>query len=198
METEPDPAAVEALERAVRADYAAPGRFYHSVDHLDDCLTQLDAVDGLEARERMLLRFAILWHDVVYDPKRSDNEEQSAERARRELAQAGAAAEDCDEVARLILLTKGHRVAADDPLGALLVSIDLSILGAEPERYRAYAADIRREYAHVPEEAYRAGRAAVLRHLLAADPLYPHPAWRARLEGRARANMAAELEALAS
>jgi predicted metal-dependent HD superfamily phosphohydrolase len=188
-----DEADLERIERAVRRDYAATGRHYHDTAHLDDCLAQLAKIDGLSAAERQRLRFALLWHDAVYDPRRGDNEEVSAEQARRQLAAAGVDAEEREEVARLILLTKGHQVARDDRLGALLVSIDLSILGAAPERYRAYAEAIRREYAHVPEAAYRAGRAAVLQSLLDADPLYPDPDYRARLEESARRNLTSEL-----
>jgi predicted metal-dependent HD superfamily phosphohydrolase len=191
--TAPD---LETLEAAVRRDYAGPGRHYHDVAHLDDCLAQLSRVEGLAEDDRRRLRLALLWHDVIYDPRRRDNEEASAERARQELAAAGIAAAEVEEVVRLILLTKGHRVAEGDRRGALLVSIDLSILGAEAERYRAYADAIRLEYAHVPEAAYRAGRAAILRSLLDADPLYPDPAFRDRLEETARRNLALELAEL--
>jgi predicted metal-dependent HD superfamily phosphohydrolase len=193
-----DSSRLEMLEAAVRRDYASPGRAYHNLAHLDDCLEQLQRCDGLSEADRRLLRFAFLWHDVVYDPTRRDNEERSAGRARVELASAGLAPPDVDEVERLIHLTKGHKVAAGDRLGALLVSIDLSILGAAPDRYGAYAEAIRREYAHVPEDAYRAGRTAILRTLLAADPLYPDPTYHERLEGPARINMAAELEQLSA
>ena len=192
-----DAVEMERLEAKLRADHDVSGRFYHSFAHVEDCLAKLDRVEGLSARDRRLLRWALLWHDSVYDPVRGDNEERSAERAEQELERAGADAAEVREVSRLILLTKGHRVAEKDRLGAVLVSIDLSILGAEPRRYRRYAADIRREYAHVPEDAYRTGRTRVLRHLLEADPLYPDPVLRARYERQARDNMAAEIESLA-
>jgi predicted metal-dependent HD superfamily phosphohydrolase len=185
-----------ALEAQVRRDYAAPGRAYHNLAHLDDCLEQLERQEGLDERDRRLLRLAFLWHDAVYDPTRRDNEEKSAERARAELAGAGLSPAEVEEVARLILLTKGHQVPSGDRRGALLVSIDLSILGAAPERYAGYAAAIREEYGHVPEAAYRAGRAAVLQALLAADPLYPDPGYRDRLELKARRNIAGELAQL--
>ena len=183
-------------EARTRAEYSAPGRFYHDQRHLEDCLRQLEAVDDLSERERRLLRWAILWHDAVYDSRRGDNEERSAERARLELLECGVEQADADEVARLILLTKGHRADSRDRLGALLVSIDLSILGSPPERYRAYAEAVRREYRHVPDDAWRAGRSTLLRSLLSADPLYPDPIFRAALEDRARRNMEAELSTL--
>ena len=187
---------MERLEAKLRADHDVSGRFYHSFAHVEDCLAKLDRVEGLSARDRRLLRWALLWHDSVYDPTRNDNEERSAERAMEELEQAGADEEDSHEVSRLILLTKGHRVEAADRLGAILVSIDLSILGAAPAGYLRYAAGIRRESAHVSDDDYRTGRTRVLRHLLAADPLYPDPDLNIQYERRARSNMSAEIASL--
>jgi predicted metal-dependent HD superfamily phosphohydrolase len=117
------------------AAYAAPGRHYHNLAHIEDCLGLLAGVDGLSAHERDILSEAIWWHDVVYVPSRPDNEELSAQLAERHVR-----ADISSEVGRLIRLTKTHDLAADDRLGAILISIDLSILGAEPARYDAYAA----------------------------------------------------------
>ena len=87
-------------ELKARADYAAPGRYYHDERHLDDCLWRLDQVHDLAEAERRLLRWAILWHDSIYEPTRTDNEELSAERAFRELTGCGVAEEVAGEVAR--------------------------------------------------------------------------------------------------
>ena len=190
-----DACLVEAELRA-RSCYAEPGRHYHGIAHLDDCLTQLAAAPGLVEADARILRWAVLWHDAVYDARRSDNEEASAALARRELQRCGVDKAQIDEVERLILLTKGHRVEERDRLGALLVSIDLSILGSSAERYRAYAEAVRREYAHVPEEAWRSARAAVLERLLDADPLFPDAGFRERLEAAARRNRVEELSSL--
>ena len=62
-----------------------------------------------------------------------------------------------EEVVRLVLLTAGHEVEPGDRNGAVLVDADLSILGAPPERYARYAADVRAEYAHVDDDGV-AGR----------------------------------------
>jgi predicted metal-dependent HD superfamily phosphohydrolase len=188
-----DESCLAEAEARARADYAAPGRYYHDQRHLDDCLGQLDRIEELSERQRRLLKWAIIWHDVIYDSRRGDNEERSAERARRELIECGVDQTDAAEVARLILLTKGHRADPVDRLGALLVSIDLSILGSEPEHYWAYADAVRREYGHVPDDAWNSGRSAVLISLLAAEPLYPDARFRAELEARARHNMEAEV-----
>lgn len=181
---------------ALEAAYAEPHRRYHTRVHIEDCLDKLDRVDSLTAAERRRLTWAIWWHDAVYDPRRSDNEAASAALALTDLQALGADRADREEVARLILLTAGHEVAADDRLGAILVSIDLSILAADSSRYDAYARQVREEYAHVPEAAFRAGRAAVLRRFLAAQVLFPDAGMAAVLDAPARANMSREVRGL--
>jgi len=171
--------------------YSAPGRHYHDIRHIEDCLAKLDRVSGLSTRDREILNQAIWWHDVVYDPTRTDNEEQSAE-----LAEQNVAPDLRDQVARLIRLTRTHHVAPSDRLGAILISIDLSILGADTLVYDAYAAAIRREYGHVPDAAYRQGRAAVLERFAARSVIYPDAGFAAELDRQARANIARELAAL--
>jgi predicted metal-dependent HD superfamily phosphohydrolase len=171
--------------------YSAPGRYYHNLQHIEDCLAALDAVDGLSARDRDVLTAAIWWHDIVYDPTRSDNEEESAR-----LAEQNLAPDLRYDVGRLIRLTRTHDVPPDDRLGAIMISIDLKILGAEPSAYAAYAAAIRREYGHVPDDAYRAGRLAELERFAARPAIYPDPTFAARLEKQARANIAGEIETL--
>lgn len=179
-----------------RGAYQEPHRRYHTLVHIEDCLSRLAATPGLDDHERDLLVQAIWWHDAVYDPLRPDNEARSADLAREALAGAKAPEADIAEIERLILLTKGHTVEAGDRLGALMVSIDLSILGAEPAAYAAYARAIREEYAAVPDEIYRAGRARVLESFLAAPVLFPDPAFATALDAQARRNLAAEIAEL--
>ena len=173
------------------AAYRAPGRHYHNLSHIEDCLAALTQVDGLSAREREVLSEAIWWHDVVYDPTRFDNEELSAQLAERHVR-----TDVSHEVGRLIRLTKTHEVKADDRLGAILISIDLSILGAEPARYDAYAAAIRQEFIHVSDADYRAGRARVLRQFAVRAVIYPDPGLAAKYDRCARDNLARELASL--
>lgn len=192
-----DECLVDAELRA-RACYAKPHRRYHNEQHLDDCLRRLDAIPGLSEREARLLRWAILWHDAVYEPGGFNNEESSARLSETELLRCGVDSADAAEVARLIRLTKSHLVDSSDRLGAILVSIDLSILGAEPARYRSYSANVRKEYAHVPDPMWQTGRAEVLKRLLKANPLFPDADFRDELEEQARQNMTEELMGLAA
>ena len=101
------------------------------------------------------------------------------------------------EVARLVRLTAGHDAADDDPDGAVLCDADLAILAADETRYAEYAAGVRAEYAHVPDDDFARGRAAVLRQLLGQRSLFRTPTAHAAWETAARANVAAELARLA-
>ena len=181
---------------ALRAAYAQRHRRYHTLAHVEDCLTKLAKVQGLTDPERSLLEYAIWWHDAVYEPTRSDNEAASAAMALRDLAQMSVTEGDRAEVARLILLTAGHAVDPSDRAGAILVSIDLSILAASPDAYDVYSKAVREEYAHVPDLAFRRGRTVALRKFLAVPILFPHPPLAAIWDAPARVNLTREVTSL--
>lgn len=182
---------------ALRAAYAEPHRRYHTLAHIESCLARLARVPILAEGDLRTLTWAIWWHDAVYEPARGDNEEASAALAREQLPDLGATAAEVEEVVRLIRLTKGHTVAPGDRLGGLMVSIDLSILGAAPGAYDAYASAVRQEYAHVPAAAFRAGRRRVLEGFLRAPVIFADPAFRQAYEAQARANLIREIGSLA-
>ncbi|SBT52226.1 HD domain-containing protein [Micromonospora narathiwatensis] len=192
-----EPAEVERAGARLLAAWREPHRRYHTTTHLRAVLDVVDAYAG-SARRPALVRLAAWCHDAVYDPRSGGdaNERASAELAGGLLAAAGLPADAVTEVRRLVLLTAGHATRPDDPDGALLCDADLAILAAPPDGYDRYAAAIRREYAHVPDSDFRAGRAAVLAGLLALPALYRLPGPHARWEAPARANLSRELAAL--
>ncbi|MDE2488699.1 MAG: phosphohydrolase [Alphaproteobacteria bacterium] len=180
----------------LEAAYSEPHRRYHTLAHVQACLDLLARRADLDAAERRLLSWAIWFHDAIYDPRASDNEARSAELALAQTPALGASPDDAAEVARLVRLTAGHEVAEGDRLGAVLVGIDLAILGAAGSAYDAYARAVREEYGFVPEEAWRRGRAAVLQRFLAAPVIYADPELRMEREAQARANLVRELSSL--
>ncbi|WP_213454813.1 HD domain-containing protein [Rhizomonospora bruguierae] len=178
--------------------WAEPHRHYHDTAHLAAVLAIVDR-HAAAAPDPDAVRLAAWCHDAVYDPAAAGdaNERASAALAGHLLARLGVPVRVVAEVRRLVLLTAGHAAAPGDTGGALLCDADLSILAAEPAAYDRYAAAIRREYAHVPPEAYRTGRAAVLRRLLDLPALYRLPDLHAAWEGAARDNIERELATLA-
>ena len=187
---------VAAAESALRARYAADGRFYHNLAHVYDVLQHVQPFLA-QARQPQALLLAAWFHDAVYDPRCQDNEAQSAAYATAVLTELGVSEGVVAETARLIGLTAVHETAVYDIDGHILLDADLAILAAAPAIYAAYAAAIRREYAHVPEEAYRAGRTAVLARLLARPQLYGLPA-HATWEAPARLNLRREMAQLST
>jgi predicted metal-dependent HD superfamily phosphohydrolase len=164
----------------------------------------LDAVDALAeqsdppgpADDVDAVRLAAWFHDAVYAPDRSENEERSARLAERVLPEAGVPAPLVAETARLVRLTTAHDADPGDRNGELLCDADLAVLGGTEAAYAAYAAAVREEYGFVPDPDFRAGRAAVLRQLLALPALFRGTAARTAYDAAARRNMAAELDRL--
>ncbi len=184
-----------ALGAGIIARYAEPHRHYHTLDHLRAMLTAIDELAD-HATDIDAVRYAAFFHDAIYAVDRADNEERSADLARDVLESLDAAPELVDEVVRLVLLTRGHDSEAGDANGAVLCDADLVVLGGDAASYAAYTTAVRTEYAHVPDDLFRAGRAGVLRALANQPVLYRTPTARARYEERARVNLAAELAQL--
>jgi predicted metal-dependent HD superfamily phosphohydrolase len=188
-------AAQRVLEELIGA-YVEPGRQYHTLAHIAGLLHQLEQ-HGQGVRDRDAVALAIIFHDVIYDARRNDNEKQSAALAAARLTSLAFPAALVDKVVHYITATHhAEDLKSNDPDLALLLDLDLSTLAAAPEHYRTYAQAIRREYAHVPEMLYRAGRRRILEGFLARASIYRSAPLRALWEERARANISGELASL--
>jgi predicted metal-dependent HD superfamily phosphohydrolase len=179
---------------AVVGNWSEPHRRYHDLAHLAAVLGLVGRLAD-SATDPGAVRLAAWYHDVAYDPERIDNEQVSADRARAGL-RGLVPDERIDEVARLVLLTATHDPEPDDANGAVLCDADLAVLASPPEAYAAYASAVRAEYGHLSDEAFTAGRIAVLERLLGLPQLYRLPAVAEQWTARARANMTAELSLL--
>ena len=179
---------------AVVAAWSEPHRRYHDLAHLAAVLGLVGALAGA-ADDPDAVRLAAWYHDIAYDPERTDNEAVSAGRARAGL-RGLVPDERVDEVERLVLLTAGHDPAPDDANGAVLCDADLAVLAGPPDAYATYASAVRQEYGHLSDEEFTAGRIAVLEHLLALPALYRTPEAARQWADRAAANLTAELTLL--
>ena len=179
---------------AIIGAWSEPHRRYHDLAHLAAVLGLVGALAGT-ADDPDAVRLAAWYHDIAYDPERTDNEEVSAGRARAGL-RGLVPDERVDEVERLVLGTAGHDPAPDDANGAVLCDADLAVLAGPPDAYAAYASAIREEYGHLSDEEFTAGRIAVLEHLLALPSLYRTPEAARQWADRAAANLTAELTLL--
>jgi predicted metal-dependent HD superfamily phosphohydrolase len=179
--------------------WSEPQRHYHTADHLTAVLDVVDRFAALAPHPERV-RLAAWMHDAVYDPRAlgDANERDSAEFAAGLLATLGVPDKATGEVARLVGLTAGHSTTSDDPDGELLCDADLAILASPDQAYADYAAAVRREYAHVPDDDFRAGRARVLVALLELPSIYRLEPLREAWEENARVNLERELRSLGS
>ncbi len=177
----------DALFDRLVAAYGEEHRAYHDLTHVLDCLRELEAAAGWA--ERPLEIEAALWfHDAVYDPRRHDNEQRSARWAGEALRAHGVPEAAVARVEALVMATR-HEAPVVTLDEKLMVDIDLSILGRDPEAFARYEAQIRREYDFVPDDAYRRARAGVLTRFRSRTPLYATPPFRQRYESQARHNL---------
>jgi len=177
---------LEVLHRLADA-YADPARAYHTAAHINDCLGQWDWSHELAVRPHEV-EAALWFHDAVYLPGAFDNEEQSSRLAQAALTSGGVSPPVAYRIAELILATD-HLTIPSDPDAQLLCDIDLSVLGRDQGEFDEFERRIRREYAWLPEQAYRSGRSAVLNRFLARSAIYQTEPFVQRYEAQARWNL---------
>jgi predicted metal-dependent HD superfamily phosphohydrolase len=182
------------VHAALIARYAEPHRRYHTVQHLDECFSRLDDARAV-AEHFHEIELALWFHDAVYDPRRPDNEAQSAALARAEGVGAGVPASVLARVDSLILATR-HDASPATPDATLLVDVDLAILGAPVDRFDEYEQQVRAEYAWVPGLIFRRKRREILEGFLSRPRVYGTEAFHAKFEDAARANLSRSIRAL--
>jgi predicted metal-dependent HD superfamily phosphohydrolase len=170
--------------------YSEPHRYYHRISHIISMLFTLWQLK-LSYKEAQLLELAIWFHDAVYDPKSSTNEEDSAKLAAEYCNRVGIPS---DPVVRLIKITATHKVEPGDTLGAIISDLDMRILGLDQISYSLYTLQVRQEYSHLTNEEWSVGRKKFLLGLLG-RPIY-HSEFSQDLEPLARQNIQHELELL--
>jgi predicted metal-dependent HD superfamily phosphohydrolase len=174
--------------------YSEPHRFYHTLQHLGECLNLLDTVAHL-AEHLAEIQIALWFHDAVYNTHAQDNEMQNANWAQRSLINAGVDGSVALRVYDLVLATN-HDVIPVGTDAQLLVDVDLAILGADELRFAEYERQVRQEYHWVPEAAFQEGRSRILQSFLDRSTIYSNPWFSDRLEAQARRNLRRSIELL--
>ncbi len=178
----------DTLYHQIVEAYGEPHRTYHGSSHLEHCLRQLDVHrDAAAAPDEIEL--ALWFHDAIYRPTASNNEEQSARWARSAILEARLSGALAERVAALILATL-HDAAPADADARLIVDVDLSILGSAPEDYDRYEDAVRREYRWVPRFLFRRKRLEILKSFLERDAIFLTEPFHELYESRARSNLA--------
>lgn len=181
-----------ALEQELQALHDVEGRYWHVWAH-PTSMRRLASAHADEIADPEALDAMIVFHDVVYDSRRNDNEERSADEAER-LLSGRTSSEVISFVRAGIEATKTHIVpiGLSDPQKhdvAILLDLDLSILGADEVLFDDYDRKIRLEYAWASDEQWRVGRSKVMEGFLHRPHIYHTQSFRDEFEERARKNL---------
>lgn len=174
--------------------YSESHRHYHNLHHIAECLGEFDEASHC-AGNPVAVELAIWFHDAIYDTRAHDNEERSAELASQHLRRAGGGAVLIESVAELVLATKSHEPSSH-PDAALMVDVDLSILGQRKERFQEYEAQICQEYNWVPQSTFASKRTEILERFLARARIYATEPFVAKFEKQARENLERSIQSL--
>ncbi|EIC29648.1 MULTISPECIES: HD domain-containing protein [Methylomicrobium] len=186
---------LERLHADLTRRYCEPHRHYHTLRHLAECFGHLSELAPYLSHKPES-ELALWFHDAVYDPHRTDNEALSAAWAADSARSLGVAEPTARRIARLIITTR-HNAEPEGNDAEAVTDADLGILSADAGRFFQYEAQIRQEYAWVPEADFRAGRAEFLARLLDRPHIFSTERFRRRYEARARANLQASVRRLA-
>lgn len=157
---------------AITSQYQNKRRAYHNLDHIAHCLKEFSWLKYL-CKTPYAVELAIWYHDIIYDPRAKDNEENSGRRALIDLTVMGVDEVLAHDVKRLIILTKHDRTHSPTDIdGQVIVDVDLSILGQSPEVFDQYESAIREEYSWVPDEVFWPKREDFIMDMLTCDRIF--------------------------
>lgn len=191
-----DDSTIENYWEIIKSHYTSKNRYYHNLLHLKNMFVQLESFKT-EIEDIDSFKFAIWYHDIIYKATKKDNEEQSADFAKKVLKSLKFDDLRTKKVQNLIISTKKHElVLTENNDNAYLLDLDLSILGADWDTYKTYIQNIRKEYKIYPDILYKPGRKKVLKHFLERDSLFFTEYFITKFEKQARNNLTKEIEML--
>ena len=165
----------EDFESRIIAPYTEPHRAYHDLTHIEACLNifnelalktiRTDTTLNIDECYNILhtLELAIWFHDIVYDPQASNNEERSVDALKQFCKDFEINKNIMNDAEGLIMMTKSHNESMMVHY-KLMNDVDLSILGESPKAFWAYEHGIRKEYSFVPDDVYRVERCKIMKH----------------------------------
>jgi predicted metal-dependent HD superfamily phosphohydrolase len=178
----------------IEKNYSSKKRHYHTLQHLDNLLSQLTEVKS-EIQNWETTLFTLFYHDIIYNSIKSDNEEKSAGLAEKRMTQISVSNYEIELCKKQILATKSHIKSIDSDTN-YFTDADLSILGQNWETYLLYCKNVRKEYSIYPAIVYNPGRKKVLNHFLSMDRIFKTDFFYNKFETQAKQNLQQEIESL--
>lgn len=138
-------------------------RSYHTLNHLNDLISQINKEKSkYSQKEYEKLIIASLFHDIVYDPMKDENEEKSSEFF--EQCCLDKSNQDIKEIKQIIFDTKTHE--SNTKLSDLFNYYDMNIVERDFKQLLEWEKGIYREHKGYGKEKYKIGRLKFLESLL--------------------------------
>jgi predicted metal-dependent HD superfamily phosphohydrolase len=185
---------ITQLWNEIETNYSGKKRHYHTLAHLDNLLQQLVAVKT-KIKDWDTILFTLYYHDIIYNPLKTTNEEKSAEFAENRMQLIAAPQPVIINCVSQILATKKHLLSADSDTN-IFTDADLCILGQPWQVYEKYYKQVRKEYALYPDLIYNPGRKKVLQHFLQMQQIFKTNYFFNKFEVQAKENVEKELQQL--
>ena len=169
----------------LRSRLGEPGRKFHNLGHIDDCLVRLDEV-APHLVDRDAVEVALWFHDAVYVPGDPDNERRSAELFLSHAA--GAKPAFRRRVCALIITTRRNRTPRENDC-KFIDDIDLAGFGSPWEEFMYNGSLLRREFATQSDADYYRGLSAFLTSLRRRPRFFRTDWFAKRYEAQAQRNV---------
>lgn len=189
-----DVALANELWNDIDLHYSSKNRYYHTLNHLENLLNQLLEVKN-EIKGWNCILFTLYYHDIIYKATKSDNEDKSADFAKKIMIKLTVAKSIIDNCKSQILATKKHLFNVDLDIN-YFIDADLSILGQDWDLYSSYYKNVRKEYSIYPDLLYNPGRKKVLKYFLAMEKIFKTDYFYQKFESNARKNLKKEYDLL--
>jgi predicted metal-dependent HD superfamily phosphohydrolase len=171
--------------------YAEPHRSWHRWPRVAEMLEQAEDVAGAIA-DRPAFILAVLFHRAVFDRRMADGAARSIA-LMQELASGTPRSRLTRAAALIQALARQDLPETGDPSlrgdASLLLDMDRAVLGAPEAEFDAYEAAFRREFTHLGDDAYAAGRSGALQMLLWRERIYFTDRYFLERERHARGNV---------
>lgn len=139
-------------------------RSYHNLEHLNYLVNEIDSLyqeNKIDEGQSNKLILVALFHDIIYDPNRNDNEEKSADFFLSLCEEKNA---DIIEIKDAILDTKTHN--PNGKLSKIFSDLDMDIIEKDFDTLLKWENGIRKEYSKYDNDTYKIGRLEFLDSLL--------------------------------
>ena len=141
-----------AIHQQLIASYSEPQRFYHTLTHIEHCLSLIEKISS-ELQSPEALELAIWFHDVVYEPGAKDNEQLSADQF---MAKTDGVFDDTlrDTVYQHIMATVHDGAEVKHADTKYMLDIDLSSFGRPWAEFIQDSHNLRLELEDWPDDVF--------------------------------------------